>query len=72
MELPDEVSEKVYHKNAEWIFAQFIGMAKTRDLTMNSHRFEHKNFAKARQIVPAAIVKVQSKPRMQGRRRLLR
>jgi predicted TIM-barrel fold metal-dependent hydrolase len=31
MELPDEVLEKVYHKNAERIFAQFKGIAKVGD-----------------------------------------
>jgi uncharacterized protein len=31
MELPDEVLEKVYHKNAERIFAQFKGIAKAGD-----------------------------------------
>jgi uncharacterized protein len=31
MELPDEVLEKVYHKNAEWILAQFKGIAKAGD-----------------------------------------
>lgn len=32
MELPDEVLQKVYHKNAERIFAQFKGIAKAGDL----------------------------------------
>jgi predicted TIM-barrel fold metal-dependent hydrolase len=31
MELPDEVLEKVYHKNAERMFAQFKGIGKVGD-----------------------------------------
>jgi hypothetical protein len=31
LELPDQILEKEYHKNAERIFAQFKGMAKAGD-----------------------------------------